>query len=176
MNLLKERKAIDAALDDYRAMLETIPDELFNETPPGGGWSYAEVYSHVLKATLSATIAVERCSNGTVAPTTKGLTLIGKYMMLVGAFPPVKVKVPESIDAKIPAENISREDAKNYLVKCRKRVDSVFPMIKNSSPNARSGHPHMGMLNASHWFKFIRLHLCRHLMQLKRIEKKFQSK
>jgi hypothetical protein len=176
MNLLKERKAIDAALDDYRAMLDNIPDGLFNETPPGGGWSYAEVYSHVLKATLSATIAVERCSNGTAAPTSKGLTLIGKYMMLVGSFPPVKVKVPESIDAKIPAENISREDAKNYLVKCRKRVDSVFPMIKNSSPNARSGHPHMGMLNASHWFKFIRLHLCRHLTQIKRIEKKFQSK
>lgn len=176
MNLIKERKAIDAALDDYRTMLDTIPDELFTETPPGGGWSYAEVYSHVLKATLSATIAVERCSNGTVAPTGKRLTLFGKYMMLVGSFPPVKIAVPESIDAKIPAEKISREDAKNYLVKCRKRVDSVFPMIKNASPNARTGHPIMGMLNAKHWFKFIGMHLCRHMQQLKRIEKKFQSK
>ena len=176
MNLLKERKAIDAALDEYRAKLDTIPDELFTETPPGGGWSYAEVYSHVLKATLSATIAVERCSNGTVPPTTKGLTLIGKYMMLTGAFPPVRVKVPDSIDAKIPAENINKEDAKNYLVKCRKRIDTTFPMIKCSSPAMRSGHPRMGMLNASQWYKFIRIHLYHHLKQIKRIENKFQSK
>ena len=59
MNIPKEQKAIDAALDDYRAKLDAIPEELFTETPPGGGWSYAEVYSHILKATLGSSIVLE---------------------------------------------------------------------------------------------------------------------
>ena len=45
MNLIKERKAIDAALTDYRERLDTIPDELFQQTPADGSWSPAEVYS-----------------------------------------------------------------------------------------------------------------------------------
>ena len=54
MNIVKEYKSIEFALNNYQSRLETIPDELFTVTPPGGGWSYAEVYSHILKATLGA--------------------------------------------------------------------------------------------------------------------------
>lgn len=175
MNLHKERKAIDAALDDYRAKLETIPEELFTETPPGGGWSYAEVYSHILKATLGSSIALERCAHNNCEPTTKGPNLMGRYLMLIGSFP-VKLKVPEATSAKMPAEKISREEAKNLLVKCRKRVDDTAPILKNSLPTSRIKHPRLGMLNAGQWFKFIRIHLYHHLKQLKWIEKKFQSK
>ena len=175
MNLHKERKAIDAALDDYRAKLETIPEELFTETPPGGGWSYAEVYSHILKATLGSSIALERCSHNNCEPTTKGLNLMGRYVMLTGSFP-LRLKVPEALAAKMPAEKISKEEAKNLLVRCRKRVDDTSPLIKGSSATSRTKHARLGMLNAGQWFKFIRVHLYHHLKQLKRIEKKFQSK
>jgi hypothetical protein len=175
MNLLKERKTIDAALDYYRAKLDTIPDELFAETPPGGGWSYAEVYSHILKATLGSCIALERCTHGNCPPTTKGLNLLGRFMMLAGIFPPVRIKMSAALAAKMPAEKISKEDAKNLLIKCRKRIDDISPLIKDSSPNFRHKHPRLGMLTAWQWFKFIRIHLYHHLKQLGRIEKKFQS-
>ncbi|MES2108333.1 MAG: DinB family protein [Bacteroidota bacterium] len=175
MNLAKERKAIDAALDEYRSRLDTISDELFTETPPGGGWSYAEVYSHITKATLGSSIALERCAHGNCEPTTKGLTLIGRFMMLTGSFPPVSVKVPEALATKMSVVKMSKEDARNALIKCRGRIDSTFPLIKNSSPTSRNSHPRLGMLNAGQWFKFIRIHLYRHLKQLNRIEKKFQS-
>jgi len=62
MNIAKERKAINAALDNYRAQLDTVSDEQFAETPVDGGWSYAEVYSHILQATLGSSIALERCA------------------------------------------------------------------------------------------------------------------
>lgn len=176
MNLTKERKAIDIALDDYRARLEAIPDELFTETPPGGGWSFAEVYSHILKATLGSTIALERCSHNNGQPTTKGMTLIGHYLMLTGSFPPVKLKMSEELAAKMPAEKISKEEAKNLLVKCRKRIDDTSPLVKGSLPGSRSKHNRLGMLNASQWYKFIRVHLYHHIKQLNRIENKFQSK
>jgi hypothetical protein len=173
MNIAKERRAIDAALDNYRAQLETIPDELFTETPPGGGWSYAEVYSHILQATLGSTIALERCTNNNCPPTTKRLTFLGNLMMFIGRFPPVKVKVPKAVEAKMPANKIGKEDAKNLLIKCRKRIDETTALLKQSSSNARYKHPRLGMLNAKQWFKFIRIHLQHHLMQLERIAKKF---
>lgn len=175
MNLQKERKAISIVLDEYRARLDTIPDALFTETPPGGGWSYAEVYSHILKASLSSSIALERCANNNCEPTTKGLTLLGRYVMLTGSFPPVRIKVPAAVEAKMPAEKISKEDAKNLVVKCRKRIDDMWPLIKASLPTSRIKHPRLGMLNAGQWYKFIRVHLQHHLKQLSRIEKKFQA-
>jgi hypothetical protein len=174
MNIARERKAIDAALDNYRAQLDTIPDELFTVPPPGGGWSYAEVYSHILQATLASSIGLERSAHNNCLPTKKGLTFLGRLMMFTGRFPPVKVKVPEIVTAKMPATKISKEDAKNLLIKCRKRIDETTPLLKNSSPGSRYKHPRLGMLNAEQWFKFIRIHAQHHLKQLSRIKKKFQ--
>lgn len=104
MNITIERKAIDAALDNYHVQLDTIPDELFTVTPPGSGWCYAEVYSHILQATLGSSIGLERCAIGNCPPTKKGLTFLGWLMMFTGRFPPVKVKVPEAIAAKMPVK------------------------------------------------------------------------
>jgi hypothetical protein len=173
MNIAKEHKAIDAALDNYRVQLDNIPDELFTETPPGGGWSYAEVYSHILQATLGSCIALERSANGNCPPTKKGLNLFGRFVMLTGTFPLVRLKVPPAMAAKMPATKISKEDARNLLIKCRKRVDETTPLLKQSSPNSRYKHARLGMLNAKQWYKFIRLHLEHHIKQLKRISKKF---
>src|ERR1700761_1318575 len=130
MNIQKERKAIDAALDEYRVQLDAIPDDLFTVTPPGGGWSFAEVYSHILKTTLGASISLERCAHGNCEPTKEGLTPIGRWVLFTGRFPPVKIKVPQTIAAKMPVEKISKEEARNLLVKCRKRIDSTTPLIK----------------------------------------------
>ncbi len=175
MNIARERKAIDVALDDYRAQLDTIPDDLFTETPPDGGWSYAEVYSHILQATLGSSIALERCTHNNCPPTKDGPTLIGRFMMFTGRFPPVKVKVPQAIAAKMPVTKITKEEARNLLVKCRNRIDQTTPLIKDSLPHARYRHARLGMLNAKQWFKFIRIHLQHHLKQLERIKKNFQN-
>jgi hypothetical protein len=172
MNLPKERNAIYTALDDYRARLDSIPDEQFTKTPTGGGWSYAEVYSHILQATLGSSIALERCINNTCHPTTQKLTFLGKMMLFTGRFPPVRVKVPQSVAAKMPVTKISKEEAKNLIIKSRKRMDDILPLLKEADLNARHKHPRLGMLNANQWLKFIRIHLLHHLKQLDRIRKK----
>jgi len=174
MKVAKERQSINEALDKYREQLELIPEERFTETPPGGGWSYAEVYSHILQATLGSTIALERCTHDNCKPTSKRLNILGNAIMLLGRFP-VKVKVPPKTNDKMPALKISKEEAKNLLVKCRKRIETTSPLINNSLPTSRHKHPRLGMLNAKHWFKFIRIHLLHHLKQLDRIQKKFEG-
>jgi hypothetical protein len=174
MNPAKERNAIYTALDNYRTQLDSIPDGQFTETPAGGGWSYAEVYSHILQATLGSCIALERCANNNCQPTPHKLNFFGKLVMLIGRFP-AKVKVPEKVAAKMPVAKISKEEAKNLIIKSRKRLDEIMPLMKEAIPGARHKHPRLGMLNANQWLKFIRIHLLHHLKQLDRISKKFSK-
>src|SRR4051812_45154130 len=96
-----ERLAIEAALDTYRARLDDIPDEVFDVTPPQGGWSYAEVYDHMIKSTIGASIALEKSTQSSCAPTNKKPTLLGRLLLLFGRFPPVKTTVPDSVADKI---------------------------------------------------------------------------
>jgi hypothetical protein len=170
VSILKERKAIDSALDDYRNRLDVIAEQDFDLTPPGGGWSYAEVYSHIMQATLTASVAAERCTHATSKPVKGGLSLVGRLVLLSGRFPPWKVKTPEAIAAKIGPQKITKEDAKNLIVKCRKRMEDVISVLKDSASKRRAQHPRLGMLDSSQWLKFIRIHLQHHLKQLKRID------
>jgi hypothetical protein len=171
MNIATERKAIEAALNNYRAQLDSISDEQFAATPPDGGWSYAEVYSHILQATLGSSIGLERCALGNCPPAKSGLNFLGNVLMFLGRFPPaLRLKVPRAVAAKMPVTKIGKEDAKNLLIKCRRRMDDMMSLIKQSSPISRYKHPRLGMLNAAQWYKFIRIHLEHHLKQLHRIK------
>ena len=173
MNIAKYHKAITAALDAYRTRLDDIPDEQFTETPPGGGWSYAEVYAHILQSDLGSTIAMERCINGTCEPTGKGLNFIGRLVLAIGRMPVSKVKATDEKAAVQNVNKISKEDARNLLVKCHKRVDDITVKLSSSVSQKRYPHPRFGTLNAWQWLKFILIHTKHHFKQLDRIRKKF---
>jgi hypothetical protein len=175
MTIEAERKAIEAALDVYRSRLDTIPDDQFDVTPKGGGWSYAEVYSHIMQATIGSTLAMEKCSGTVLIPTSKGRSLLGFLVLTFNRFPPIRLKAPKVVSDKIPAKKITKEDARNLIVKCRRRVNEGTPFIRDSSIHRRVNHPRFGMLNAAQWFKFILIHLNHHIGQLNRIEKKFRA-
>lgn len=172
MNIADERKAIDQTLDTYRDLLDVITDKQFAQSPKDGGWSIAEVYSHVLQATLGASIAVERCSNGTCDATRKGLTLMGRFVLFFRRFP-IKVTTPQAEAAKIPVSKISKEDARNLIIKCRRRIDTVAPKIAEETGIHKIKHTRLGMLNGKQWFKFALIHLKHHLKQIDRIKNKF---
>jgi hypothetical protein len=172
VTILKEQRLVNAALDSYRSRLNAIPDDEFDLTPPMGGWSYAEVYSHIMQATMGASMMLERCTHGTAKPDSdKGLNFWGLYTMLTSKFPPVKTQTPDGVAGKMPAKKISKEEARNLIVKCHKRMDEMAILINNTPSKRRSRHPRLGMLNSTQWLKFIRVHLQHHLMQLDRIEK-----
>lgn len=173
--LVNDNMAIEAAFDNYRTQLDLIPDELFDVTPPGGGWSYAEVYSHILQATLGASIAAEKCTQNSCSPTGKGPSLFGRILLLLGKFPPVKVKVAPTAPDRLSVHKITKEEARNQLIKCRKRIDTIVPLIYKAPKNCRVDHVRLGRLNARQWLKFIRIHLNHHLRQLKQIENKFSN-
>jgi len=171
MNAADEHKALIAALDSYRSHIDEISDEEFTQTPPIGGWSYAEVYSHIMQASLGSSIAAEKCCNKTGVNTTKGLNFRGMLMFLMGRFPPVKLKAPDALDGI--TKKISKEEARNLIIRLRKRLDELWPKVHDAAECYKIRHPRLGMLNARQWMKFTRIHLQHHLKQINRINKSF---
>ncbi|WP_461450758.1 DinB family protein [Mucilaginibacter sp.] len=175
MSITKEHKRLDSIFDTYRAWIESIPNDQFDQTPPHGGWSYAEVYSHILQATMASTIALERCTHQSDKPNNGKANWIGKLVLLFARFPPGKIKQPSSVSEKMPALKISKEEARNLIIKCRKRIDEMVPLTSEKVAIRRVKHPRLGMFTAAQWFKFIRIHLAHHIKQLSRIKKDFTS-
>lgn len=169
--LAADYTGIEMALDTYRAKLDAIPDDLFDVTPRGGGWSYAEVYSHIMQATLGASIAAERCTQSTCKPTNKGINLLGRAVLFFNILPPVRTKEPKIVSDKMKAAKITKEEARNLIIKCRQRIDTIAGLMQNPENNGRVAHPRLGTLNAKQWFRFIGIHLKHHLKQLARIDK-----
>ncbi|EHQ27144.1 DinB family protein [Mucilaginibacter paludis] len=173
MSIAADKKLIEDTLKEYRRRLDTIPDDQFNAMPPGGGWSYGEVYSHILQADLGSLIAIEKCTNGTGKVDNKRLGWFAMLIFFAGRFPPFKIKAPAKIEAAV--NNIGKEEARNLIIKLKNRMDQLIPVINKSSSFSKIKHPRLGLLNAKQWFKFIGIHTKHHLKQLERIEKKIKS-
>lgn len=171
MSVATEHKAINDALDNYRQQLNDIPDEQFTETPSMGGWSYAEVYSHIMQASLASSTAAEKCCRKTGVNTGKGLNWRGRILFFLDRFPPGKRQAPAAVASL--TKKISKEDARNLIVKVRKRMDEVSSLALHDGGSCKISHPGLGMLTAAQWIKFLRIHLQHHLKQLDRIKKSF---
>ena len=52
MNTKKVYQSITKIVESYKAKLANQSEEEFTLTPPIGGWSYSEVYSHIFDASL----------------------------------------------------------------------------------------------------------------------------
>jgi hypothetical protein len=148
--------------------MEIIPDELFKVTRWGGGWSYAEFYSHILQETLFFITKLEQCTQSACKPTTKRPDFLNWLLLSLGASDLVKTREPEMVNNKI-----TKEEVYNLITKCRQRIEAVAPLVYDATPNCRMEHPKLGMLNAKQWFKLISIQLQHYLKELQRMENKF---
>lgn len=170
MNIAEEKKRIEAALDEYRRQLDSIPDEVFDQALHNGGWSFSEVYSHILQSDFGSMIAAEKCARKTSERTNKGLNFFGVVFMLAGRFPPVRSKAPAGVPV---VKKISKEEARNLIIRVRDRLNQLVPLLPGCSNNYKIKHPRLGRLSALQWLKFTRIHTEHHLKQLERVRKVF---
>lgn len=155
---------------NYSRILERLPTEHFSTTPPIGGWSYSEVYSHIFDASLLSLIPLEDCIKG--MGKRRPTAFIVKVILFFGSLPPaIKYKVPEKLATRV--KKISKEEAADFISRFSKQLEADFSDIDKANNSIKNKHPRLGYLNASQWLRFIEIHLKHHLKQLKRIEKSF---
>ena len=154
----------------YTDKLESIPNDLFETTPPIGGWSYSEVYDHIFDASLLSLIPMEEAikGNGEVKKT----VFVVKLILFFGMFPPAKkFKVPKRLESRV--KKINKAEAAVWIEKFLHQLNADYPTLENADPAIKTLHPRLGYLNASQWLRVIEIHLNHHLKQLKRIENSF---
>lgn len=173
MSLSGQQKSLLLSLGTYEKLINTLSEEEFLLSPAEGVWSYSEVYSHIFQSNLGSLIAIEKCINGTAIENNKNMGFITWAILFFGKFPPVKLKAPAHIAAMVKKNSI--EEAKNLMVKFKKRLPEIYPQITKASPIQKIKHPRLGLLNAKSWFRFIEIHTLHHQKQLTRITKILQK-
>lgn len=162
--------SLKSLTEKYRERLEHYQDAQFCQTPPQGGWSYSEVYSHIFTLSAGALQETENCILG--KGKAHGSLLVARLILFFGSFPPgFKYKVPKRLEAA--AQKVSRETAAALIRKFLELLETVYPQLEGADPAVRTAHPRLGYLNARQWFRFTEIHLKHHLKQLDRLEKSF---
>lgn len=174
MSIQTDRSKIEEQLNIYRERLDVYTDADYLATPAENVWCYAEVYSHILQATYQSLLAAEQCANGQGKFLSQKSGFIVRLILLAGMLPPGKYKAPSKLAAL--TTKMSKEDARNLIIRTRKKLDSLTPLISKANPNMRVKHPRLGMLNAEEWLRFTYIHLKHHVRQLNRIGKMLHKK
>ena len=173
MSIELQYRSILKAVDEYENLLRGLKEEEFIQSPPDGGWSFSETFSHIFQANLGSLIAAEKCILRTGVQSKDPIHWLAWIILFLGKFPPVKIRAPERIAAMV--SKISREDASNLIVKFKNRLSDIRQRIKNADSHQKIKHPRLGLLNAKQWFRFIEVHTIHHTKQLKRISSKIRG-
>lgn len=167
MNTNKVYQTITKIVAGYKAKLATKSEEEFSLTPPIGGWSYSEVYSHIFDASLLSLIALNNCIKG--EGENKPTHFVVKIILFFGSFPPnKKYKVPTRLMERVKKINLMA--AQQFITDFELQMVKILPQIDSANPKIKTKHPRLGYLNAKQWLRFIEIHLDHHLKQLNRIE------
>jgi len=172
MNTAKVRVSLNHIISSYKSKLSFYADDIFELTPPIGGWSYSEVYAHIFDASLLSLISLDDSITG------KGekehTHFIVKLILLLGSLPPAKkYKVPKRLAARV--KKINKPEALDFIIEFETALKKYYPKIATADLQMKTKHPRLGYLNAKQWLRFIEIHLKHHLKQLERIEKSFKG-
>ena len=170
MNIVRVHRSINKIVGAYKQKLSTFKEDQFQLTPPIGGWSYSEVYSHIFDASLLSFMALNNCirNEGEDKPTAFGVKLV----LFFGQLPPGKrYQVPKRMADRV--KRINMANAQQFITDFELQLAKLYPQVDNANPKSKIKHPRMGYLNAKQWLRFIEVHLNHHLKQLKRIEHSF---
>ncbi len=171
MSVKSNKQALLQSLKFYEEFLKTVNEEVFLTTPSINGWSYAEVYSHILGANLMSFIALEKCLNKTAEIKTRKPDWRVRLILFLGKFPPGKLKAPGVIADLV--KKITKEEASNQLIRIRKKIEELNVNFKNFDANYKMKHPRLGYLDAKDWLRFMVIHTKHHEKQINRIAKSF---
>ena len=164
-------KHISELVDAYRAHLSTKTEENFQLTPPIGGWSYSEVYSHIFDSSLLSLMAIQNCLSGDGKQ--EGTSFGVKAVLFFGMFPPgKKYNVPSKLMTRVKKINLMA--AEQFMLDFELQLAKIYPHVSTANHKIKTKHPRLGYLNAKQWLRFIEIHLRHHLKQLKRIENSFE--
>ncbi|PGO34310.1 hypothetical protein CN984_03330 [Bacillus cereus] len=154
----------------YIEELEKYSIEQFRMKPSSEEWSLGQMYNHLISATCMQLDAITKCKTETPSVANKK-TDIGEKVYMIGAFPDIKIKLPDH-PGYTPENPANKEGVQKHLLELITIVRKIEPTLPSIPSDCKVKHPGLGYLNAAEWFQLISMHFAHHLRQKDRLELK----
>lgn len=165
-------KGLDV-INHYKERLDFYSAEQLRCRLNPGTWSIGQVYSHIVDVAFEYLNNMEQCSrSGYDQP--QGKTEAGAALFRAGAFPPIKIKLPEGMEYA-PNDDKSKTEHLHDLDLLIDKMRIWESQIHAIPPHGKIRHGGFGWLNASEWFDLIEMHTRHHLRQIKEIEEQWNK-
>lgn len=152
----------------YIDELERYSIEQFRMKPSYEEWSLGQMYNHLISATRMQLDAITKCRTELPSVTNKK-TDMGEKVYMMGAFPDIKIKLPDH-PGYTPENPANKEDVQKQLLELITVVKDIEPTLSSIPRDCKVEHPGLGYLHAAEWFQLIFMHFAHHLRQKERLE------
>ena len=160
----------NGTVDVWEAALENYSEAQLRQRPDAESWSMGQVYAHLVEGTLRFHLEqVKACLSGS-GYARAGKTFPGRVAYWLGAFPPVRIKVPAS-PAYTPRQPESKAHVQERLAVLRQEMARTAARLAQGPEGGKTKHPAFGYLGAREWYQLIDMHFRHHLRQKRRIER-----
>lgn len=166
-NAPREHRALCALYGALEAALARSDDCLFGCAPHVSGWTPAQHLHHLTAINSGVCDWLKTACDGRVESAEGAPSLAGHVLLWAGCLPRGRGRSPKRF---VPPDEISRAALEEQVAASRAALDGLeacAPRMKHLS--ARQRHPVMGMLNATQWMRFARIHTEHHVRILRDI-------
>lgn len=152
----------------FRDDLPTYTPEQLTRIAKPGGWSLGQLYDHLNAVAFEYLGRVAACASA-IEPQPAGKTAGGEAVFSSGAFPPIRIKLPDT--PEFTPSNACRKEELIVELDCVERDMLAWePLLGAIDPRMKELHEGFGWLNAREWFDLIGMHFVHHLRQKAELE------
>ncbi|MGO1060110.1 DinB family protein [Planococcus sp. FY231025] len=138
-------------------------DEHLKTIPSPGVWSVGQMYDHLIVVAHEYLDNLETCARS-AEDQPLGKTEYGERLFKDGGFPPVKIRLPDELNAP-PDNSGSRADLNARMEELIRRMARWETELDAIDPHTKVRHGGFGWLNAEEWLKLVEMHFRHHLRQ-----------
>lgn len=154
---------------DFQKDLSKYSLEQLTYISKEGVLSIGQMYDHIILVAHEYLDNVEVCA-GLKKEQALGKTAAGERLFREGGFPPVKIRLPDEMNAS-PNNTDTKAELESRLDALKERLASWEPKLNLIHPNFKVEHGGFGWLNAREWYSLVEMHSRHHLRQQKELER-----
>jgi hypothetical protein len=161
-------------IETYKSDLQNYSVEQLRHIPEAGVWSLCQMYDHVILVAHEYLDQLESCASASEEQTL-GKTEFGEKLFRNGGFPPIKLRLPDEMNAP-PNNSETNEELMRRVDQVIERMKDWEGKVDTINPNYKIKHGGFGWLNAREWYDLIGMHFRHHLRQKSELEQRLLVK
>jgi len=160
-------------LEAFKNDLQNYSVEQLRYISAEGVWSIGQMYDHLIVVAQEYLDDMETCASAQEEQTL-GKTEFGEKLFQMGGFPPIKIKLPDELNAP-PNNSSTGEELSERLNQVIHRMREWKSKVDDINPNHKVKHGGFGWLNAREWYHLVGMHFRHHLRQKAELEQKLET-